>query len=131
MSGSIGANRIPREAVENTFNAFIDKVLKKFPGFKTAKISGSYNTTVKPDHGDLDLVIHIENSETDKKKLKQNFASFLNSLPDDIIPPFRSGRHKDKKSAGTGDIVITQFPIEGFPGLTVQIDNMIVYDRVD
>jgi nicotinamide mononucleotide adenylyltransferase len=126
MSGSIGANRIPREAVENTFNAFIDKVLKKFPGFKTAKISGSYNTTVKPDHGDLDLVIHIENSETDKKKLKQNFASFLNSLPDDIIPPFRSGRHKDKKSAGTGDIVITQFPIEGFPGLTVQIDNMIV-----
>lgn len=126
MSGSIGANRIPRDAVEKTLKAFTDKVLKKFPGFKTAKISGSYNTTVKPDHGDLDLIIHIEGEETDKKKLKQSFASYLNSLPDDIIPPFKSGRHVGKKSAGTGDIVITQFPIEGYPDLTVQIDNMIV-----
>jgi hypothetical protein len=46
-SGSIGANRIPRAAVESTLKAYIEKVLNKFPGFKTAKISGSYNTTVK------------------------------------------------------------------------------------
>ena len=60
------------------------------------------------------------------KILKQKFASYLNSLSDDIIPPFIAGRHIGKKSAGTGDIVITQFPIEGYPDLTVQIDNMIV-----
>jgi cytidyltransferase-like protein len=126
MSGSIGANRIPRSAVEATFKAYIEKVLKKFPGFKSAKISGSYNTTVKPDHGDLDLVINIEGDEQDKKKLKQQFAAFINSLPDDISVPFKSGRYAGKKSAGTGDIVIVGFPIEGFPGLSVQIDNMIV-----
>ena len=126
MSGSIGASRIPRTAVENTLKTYVDKVLNKFPGFKTAKISGSYNTSVKPDHGDLDLVIHIEGDETDKKILKQKFASYLNSQSDDIIPPFIAGRHIGKKSAGTGDIVITQFPIEGYPDLTVQIDNMIV-----
>jgi len=126
MSGSIGANRIPRAAVESTLKAYIEKVLNKFPGFKTAKISGSYNTTVKPDHGDLDLIIHIEGDEKDKKKLKQNFASFISSLPDDITIPFTSGRHIGKKAAGTGDIVIVQFPIEGYPDLTVQIDNMIV-----
>jgi len=124
MSGSIGANRIPRSAVEATLKAYTDKVLRKFPGFKSAKISGSYNTSVKPDHGDLDLVIHIEGDETDKKILKQKFAAFLNSLSE--IPPFKSGRHIGKKSAGTGDIVITQFPIEGYPDLSVQIDNMIV-----
>jgi cytidyltransferase-like protein len=124
MSGSIGANRIPRSAVEATLKAYTDKVLRKFPGFKSAKISGSYNTSVKPDHGDLDLVIHIEGDETDKKILKQKFVAFLNSLSE--IPPFKSGRHIGKKSAGTGDIVITQFPIEGYPDLTVQIDNMIV-----
>ena len=124
MSGSIGANRIPRSAVEATLKAYTDKVLKKFPGFKSAKISGSYNTSVKPDHGDLDLVIHIEGDETDKKILKQKFAAFLNSSSE--IIPFKSGRHVGKKSAGTGDIVITQFPIEGYPDLTVQIDNMIV-----
>jgi len=124
MSGSIGANRIPRSAVEATLKAYTDKVLRKFPGFKSAKISGSYNTSVKPDHGDLDLVIHIEGDETDKKILKQKFAAFLNSLSE--IPPFKSGRHIGKKSAGTGDIVITQFPIEGYPDLAVQIDNMIV-----
>jgi len=126
MSGSIGANRIPRSAVEATFKAYIDKVLKKFPGFKSAKISGSYNTTVKPDHGDLDLVINIEGDEQDKKKLKQQFAAFINSLPDNISVPFKSGRYTGKKSAGTGDIVIVGFPIEGFPDLSVQIDNMIV-----
>jgi len=126
MSGSIGANRIPRTAVESTLKAYVEKVLNKFPGFKSAKISGSYNTSIKPDHGDLDLVIHIEGDETDKKILKQKFASYLNSLSDDIIPPFIAGRHIGKKSAGTGDIVITQFPIEGYPDLTVQIDNMIV-----
>jgi hypothetical protein len=126
MSGSIGANRIPRIAVESTLKTYVEKVLNKFPGFKSAKISGSYNTSIKPDHGDLDLVIHIEGDETDKKILKQKFASYLNSLSDDIIPPFIAGRHIGKKSAGTGDIVITQFPIEGYPDLTVQIDNMIV-----
>jgi len=126
MSGSIGANRIPRAAVETTLKAYIDKVLKKFPGFKSAKISGSYNTTVKPDHGDIDLVINIEGDEQDRKKLKQNFAAYISSLPDDITIPFTSGRHVGKKAAGTGDIVIVQFAIEGYPDLTVQIDNMIV-----
>jgi cytidyltransferase-like protein len=126
MSGSIGANRIPRAAVETTLKAYIDKVLKKFPGFKSAKISGSYNTTLKPDHGDIDLVINIEGDEQDRKKLKQNFAAYISSLPDDITIPFTSGRHVGKKSAGTGDIVIVQFAIEGYPDLTVQIDNMIV-----
>ncbi len=129
MSGSIGANRIPRAAVETTLKAYIDKVLKKFPGFKSAKISGSYNTTVKPvkpDHGDIDLVINIEGDEQDRKKLKQNFAAYISSLPDDITIPFTSGLHVGKKAAGTGDIVIVQFAIEGYPDLTVQIDNMIV-----
>ena len=126
MSGSIGANRIPRAAVETTLKAYIDKVLKKFPGFKSAKISGSYNTTVKPDHGDIDLVINIEGDEQDRKKLKQNFAAYISSLSDDITIPFTSGRHVGKKAAGTGDIVIVQFAIEGYPDLTVQIDNMIV-----
>lgn len=126
MSGSIGANRIPRTAVESTLKTYVEKVLNKFPGFKSAKISGSYNTSIKPDHGDLDLVIYIDGDETDKKILKQKFASYLNSLSDNIIPPFTTGRNVGKKSAGTGDIVITQFAIEDYPDLTVQIDNMIV-----
>ena len=130
-SGSIGANRIPRSAVEATFKSYIEKVLKKFPGFKGAKITGSYNTTVKPDHGDLDLVINIEGDELDKKKLKKMFADFINSLPDDTSVPFTSGRHIGKKSAGTGDIVIVQFPMEGLSGQFVQIDNMIVTSETE
>ena len=116
MSGSIGANRIPRAAVETTLKAYIDKVLKKFPGFKSAKISGSYNTTVKPDHGDIDLVINIEGDEQDRKKLKQNFAAYISSLSDDITIPFTSGRHVGKKAAGTGlpwPILMAQFPCTG------------------
>jgi predicted nucleotidyltransferase len=126
MSGSIGANRIPREAVEPTVKKYIENILKKYPPFRSAKISGSYNTVVKADHGDLDLIIHVDAGEDDKKILKKKFAEYLNSLSDDIIVPFKAGRHQGKKTAGTGDIVITQIPVEGYPDLTVQVDNMIV-----
>jgi len=126
MSGSIGANRIPREAVEPTVKKYIEDILKKYPPFRNAKISGSYNTVVKPDHGDLDLIVHVDAGEDDKKTLKKKFAEYLNSLSDDVIVPFKAGRHQGKKTAGTGDIVITQIPIEGYPDLTVQVDNMIV-----
>ena len=126
MSGSIGANRIPREAVDPTVKKYIENVLKKYPPFRTAKISGSYNTVVKADHGDLDLIIHVDAGEDDKKVLKKKFAEYLNSLPDDVTVPFKAGRHQGKKTAGTGDIVITQIPVEGYPDLTVQVDNMIV-----
>lgn len=126
MSGSIGANRIPREAVAPTVKKYIEDILKKYPPFRTAKISGSYNTVVKADHGDIDLIIHIDAGEDDKKLLKKKFAEYLNSLPNDVIVPFKAGRHQGKKTAGTGDIVIAQIPIEGYPDLTVQVDNMIV-----
>ena len=88
MSGSIGANRIPRKAVDPTVKKYIENILKKYPPFRSAKISGSYNTTVKSDHGDLDLVIHVDAGEDDKKILKKKFAEYLNSLPDDVIVPF-------------------------------------------
>jgi len=139
MSGSIGANRIPSSAVKKTVDSFIEKVLKKYPTFKSAKITGSYNVIPKDEngevvggqekpegHGDIDLVIELEGSREDMKKIKADFAAYLNSLSDDVTVPFRAGRHTGKKTAGTGDIVITQYHIEGFPDLTVQIDNMIV-----
>ena len=139
MSGSIGANRIPSSAVKATVQSFIDKVLSKYPTFKSAKITGSYNIIPKDEngdvvggqekpegHGDIDLVVELEGDRADMKKIKADFAAYLNSLSDDITVPFRAGRHTGKKTAGTGDIVITQYHIEGFPDLTVQIDNMIV-----
>lgn len=139
MSGSIGANRIPSSAVKKTVDSFIEKVLKKYPTFKSAKITGSYNVIPKDEngevvggqekpegHGDIDLVVELEGSREDMKKIKADFAAYLNSLSDDVTVPFRAGRHTGKKTAGTGDIVITQYHIEGFPDLTVQIDNMIV-----
>ena len=139
MSGSIGANRIPSSAVKATVQSFIDRVLKKYPTFKSAKITGSYNIIPKDEegnvvgghekpegHGDIDLVIELEGDRADMKKIKADFAAYLNSLSDDVTVPFRAGRHTGKKTAGTGDIVITHYHIEGFPDLTVQIDNMIV-----
>lgn len=131
-SGSIGADRIRKDAIESTFRLYVDKVLKRFKGFKDAKISGSYNTpSDKLDYGDIDLIITLDVAETDKKKIKKMFANYIDSLPDDISVPFTSGRHVGKKSAGTGDIVIAQFPIAGHPGMNVQIDNMIVTSDIE
>jgi len=59
MSGSIGADRIQRSAVQSTVDFFEKKVLSKSPGYKSSKITGSYNTGVKKDHGDVDLAVFV------------------------------------------------------------------------
>lgn len=123
MSGSAGGNRINRADVAKTTNDYINRVLKKFPAFKSAKISGSYNTSAKEDFGDIDLIVNLK--ATDKKNIKLELAKFLSSLPDDIIVPFKSEKYKGKKYLNTGEIVTILYPIEGQPDQYVQIDNIV------
>jgi cytidyltransferase-like protein len=123
MSGSAGGNRIPRLAVEKTVKEYIDKVLSKVPGFKSAKVSGSYNTSEKQDFGDIDLITSFEGE--DKKEFKKQLSKYLESLPDDVIVPFKSEKYAGKKTMNTGEIVTILYPITGMPGEFVQIDNII------
>jgi predicted nucleotidyltransferase len=123
MSGSAGGNRVTRQAVQKTVDSYIEKVLQKFKAFKDAKISGSYNTGTKEDFGDIDLIVTFEG--TDKKELKKELVDFFNTIPDDIIVPFKSDKYKGKKSLSTGEIVTVLYPIEGMEGEFVQIDNMV------
>lgn len=123
MSGSAGGNRIPRSAVEKTVKEYIDKVLSKVPGFKSAKVSGSYNTSDKQDFGDIDLIASFEGE--DKKIFKKELSKYLESLPDDVIVPFKSEKYAGKKTMNTGEIVTVLYPISGMPGEFVQIDNII------
>jgi predicted nucleotidyltransferase len=124
MSGSAGGNRIPRTALQNTVNSYIEKVLKNFPGFKSAKISGSYNTTDKQDFGDIDLIVNIESGK-DKKIDKQDLVKHLESLSTDVIVPFKSEKNKGKRTLNHGEIVTVLYPIDGVPGEYVQIDNIV------
>jgi cytidyltransferase-like protein len=123
MSGSAGGNRITRADVAKTTDNYINRILKKFPAFKSAKISGSYNTSAKEDFGDIDLIVNLE--ATDKKNIKVELAKFLSSLPDDVIVPFKSEKYKGKKYLNTGEIVTILYPIEGQPDQYVQIDNIV------
>ena len=123
MSGSAGGNRVTRQAVEKTVNSYIEKVLKNFKAFKDAKISGSYNTGTKEDFGDIDLIVTFEG--TDKKELKKQLVDYFNTIPDDVIVPFKSEKYKGKKSLSTGEIVTVLYPIEGTEDQFVQIDNMV------
>ena len=123
MSGSAGGNRINRSSVAKTVEQYINNVLKKFPGFTGAKISGSYNTSDKQDFGDIDLIVHLEAS--DKKGIKQELAQYLSSLPDNIIVPFKSEKYKGKKTLNSGEIVTILYPIIDNPEQYVQIDNII------
>lgn len=123
MSGSAGGNRITRTAVENTVQDYIQKVLSKFPGFKNAKATGSYNTGTKQDFGDIDLIVQIEG--TDKKLIKQDLAKYFSTLPDSLIVPFKSDKYKGKKSLSSGELVTVLYPIAGIADQYVQIDNII------
>lgn len=124
MSGSIGGKRIKRAEVQPTLDNYIEKVLKGFPGFVSAQITGSYNAGTRADHGDIDIAVHIKGN--DVKTVKKNFKSYLDSLSDDLTPKFVFGRNKGKKAQLYGAIVTCGFPINGRPEDYVQIDNIIV-----
>ena len=123
MSGSAGGHRISRASVEATVKDYINRVLSKYPGFKSAKVSGSYNYSNKQDFGDLDLIVFIEGE--DKKQVKNALADYLSSLPDDIIVPFKSEKYAGKKLLKPGELVTVLYPVSGVPGEFVQIDNIV------
>jgi cytidyltransferase-like protein len=123
MSGSAGGNRITRAVVEDTVQDYIKKVLSKFPGFKSAKVTGSYNAGTKQDFGDIDLIVQLDG--TDKKTIKTDLAKYFATLPDSIIVPFKSDKYKGKKSLSSGELVTILYPIAGVPDEFVQIDNII------
>ena len=124
MSGAAGGTRIPRAAVEQTVKDFVTKVLSKIPGFKSAKISGSYNQPVKQDFGDIDLVVSIEGDKP-KKEVKKMIVDYFEGLTDKELPYLNSERYKGKKAINHGEIITNLYPISGMPGEFVQIDNII------
>ena len=127
MSGSIGGSRILREEVQPTLNNYINNVLKGFPGFVSAQITGSYNAGTKKDHGDMDLAVYIDGN--DIKKIKKDFKSYLESLNDSLTPKFIFGRNKGKKAQMYGTIVTCGTPIMGREDCYVQVDNIIVNSK--
>lgn len=128
MSGSIGGHRISRADVQPTLEAYIDKVLSKFPGFQDCAITGSYNAGTKKDHGDIDLVVYINHK--DLKTLKKSFKEYLEKLPDNVTIPFATGKRQGDKAQLFGSIVTCGFPIAG-TSYPVQIDNILVTTRKD
>lgn len=129
MSGSIGADRIPRSAVQDTVDSYIKKVLSGFDGFRSAKITGSYNAGKKKDHGDIDLAVYIEGGDRDLRTVKKELLAYLQASPDTLA--FKAGRNKGKKSQMYGQVVTCQVPIVGFKGLSVQVDNIVVLSEKD
>ena len=124
MSGAAGGTRIPRSAVDQTVKDFISNILSKIPGFKSAKISGSYNQPVKQDFGDIDLVVSIE-TDKDKKEVKKMIMDYFEGLTDKELPYLNSERHKGKKAINHGEIISNLYPISSMPGEFVQVDNII------
>ena len=124
MSGAAGGTRIPRAAVDQTVKDFVNNILSKIPGFKSAKISGSYNQPVKQDFGDIDLVVSIETDQP-KKEVKKMIVDYFEGLSDKELPYLNAEKHKGKKAINHGEIISNLYPISGMPGEFVQIDNII------
>jgi len=124
MSGAAGGTRIPRSAVDQTVKDFVNNILSKIPGFKSAKISGSYNQPVKQDFGDIDLVVSIETDQP-KKEVKKMIVDYFEGLSDKELPYLNTEKHKGKKAINHGEIISNLYPISGMPGEFVQVDNII------
>lgn len=127
MSGSIGGKRIKRESVKGTLQDYIDNILMGFPGFVKANITGSYNTGIKKDHGDIDIVVLVKGF--DLKKVKKDFKNYLDRNKS-TMPKFSKGNHIGEVSQMYGSIVTCGWWIDNTDDY-VQIDNIIVLSEQD
>lgn len=123
MSGVAGGNRILKQDVQSTFNAYVDQVLKHVPGFKKASLSGSVKAGSKADFGDLDIITWFEGD--DKKEVKQRLIDAINKLPQNIIVPFKSEKYTGRRYYNSGELISVLFPIVGQDGQFIQVDNII------
>lgn len=128
MSGSIGMNRISRINVRPTCNEYIKNVCNKFEHFRCIRTAGSYNTSFKPDHGDIDLVVFIDDPDTDLSTLRKKFKKHIEENCTDYCVPFREGHHIGEYTQQYGGIVTCAIPILGQAGEAVQVDNIITND---
>ena len=123
MSGVAGGNRIQKADVQTTFNKYVDEVLKAIPGFKRASLSGSVKTGSKPDFGDLDIIVWFEGD--DKKEVKQRIIDRVNSLPQNVIVPFKSQKYAGRRFYNSGELISVLYPIVGKDDEFIQVDNII------
>lgn len=122
MSGVAGADRIERKNFERVMQDYFNKVIRPQYPKATIKPSGSYVSNLsKMDFGDMDLILTLPGD--DKKQVKLELQKYLESLPSDVIMPFRNPKYKGKRSYNAGELVSIMFP-QG-DGKTVQIDNMV------
>ena len=123
MSGVAGGNRILKQDVQSTFNAYVDQVLKHIPGFKKASLSGSVKAGSKADFGDLDIITWFEGD--DKKEVKQRLIDAVNKLPQNVIVPFKSEKYAGRRYYNSGELISVLFPIVGKQDEFIQVDNII------
>jgi putative lipoic acid-binding regulatory protein len=123
MSGVAGGNRILKQDVQSTFNAYVDQVLKHIPGFKKASLSGSVKAGSKADFGDLDIITWFEGD--DKKEVKQRLIDAVNKLPQNVIIPFKSEKYAGRRYYNSGELISVLFPIVGKQDEFIQVDNII------
>jgi hypothetical protein len=123
MSGVAGGNRILKQDVQSTFNAYVDQVLKHIPGFKKASLSGSVKAGSKADFGDLDIITWFEGD--DKKEVKQRLIDAINGLPQNVIVPFKSEKYTGRRYYNSGELISVLFPIVGKQDEFIQVDNII------
>ena len=123
MSGVAGGNRIERGDVHNTFNKYVEEVLKNIPGFKKASLSGSVKAGSKADFGDLDIIVWFEGD--DKREVKQRLIDAALALPQDVIVPFKSEKYTGKRYYNSGELISVLYPIVGKENEFIQVDNII------
>ena len=125
MSGVAGGDPISNEHVNSTAKSYIDTVLSNFPGFISADITGGV-AAGKSDHGDIDLIVHIEGN--DKRAIKKELQNYLENQPANKILPFRSDKYAGRRSYNAGELVSILFP-QTDGNKTAQIDNIVAVTK--
>lgn len=124
MSGVTGAERVRSRADFDQFVEEYKSLISKFPGVKSVTPSGSYNSDpFKQDFGDIDLIIHISDSNT-KAAIKYHLVNFLIAQPENVIVPFTSEKYAGKRTNNAGELVSVRFYSKTL-GYSVQIDNIV------
>ena len=133
MSGSTGDNPIQGRKEFDYIVREYTKLLKDFPGFEKADVSGSYNSNkAKDTFGDIDLVVTVngEQYNNDKKQIKKDLAVYLTDQPKSVITPFTSEKYAGKRYYNSGEIITVSYKAPKSKE-SHQIDNIISLDPAE
>jgi len=127
-SGVAGADRISRADMLRVKDTYVRTVLRDYPAFISAELTGSFTRPDKQDFGDMDLLVHVRGEN--KADAKKALAEYLMTFPETVFGVFRNPKYVTKRVYVSGETVSVRYLYDRNTK-SVQIDHTVVLSEAE